>query len=103
MNNRFYRDNTNMVFEEVEPDRIRGVTAWDGGRHISDETVPKKQWEAARGPLVEVPNPWMTDGMKVLRVQDVINKWGKNRQDTGGVSALLAELRTALGHEPEKE
>lgn len=92
-----------MVFEEVEPGRLRCVTAWDGGRYISDETVSKKQWEAVLGPLVEVPNPWMTNGVKLLRVQDVIKKWeDANHQGSGGVSALLTELRIALGHELER-
>lgn len=102
--NRFYRDSCKQIFEEVEPGRLRGVTAWDGSRYISDETVPKKQWEAVRGPLVEVPDPWMTPKTKVLRVQDVIERWeDENHQGTGGVSDLLTELHIALGHEPERE
>ena len=102
--NRFYRDSCKQIFEEVEPGRLRGVTAWDGSRYISDETVPKKQWEAVRGPLVEVPDPWMTPKTKLLRVQDVIERWeDANHQSAGDVSALLVELHIALGHEPERE
>ena len=104
MTNQFWRDSTRMVFEEVEPGRLRSVTAWDGSRYISDETVPKKQWEAVRGPLVEVPDPWMTPKTKLLRVQDVIERWeDANHQGAGGVSVLLVELHIALGHEPERE
>lgn len=102
--NRFYRDSCKQVFEEVEPGLLRGVTAWDGSRYVQDQTVPKAYWETLRGPLVEVPDPWMASSTKILRVQDVIERWeDENHQGTGGVSALLTELHIALGHEPERE
>lgn len=56
--NKFFRDSTRMVLEETEPGRIRCVTAWDGTRHVQEQTVSKEYWETLRGPLVEVPNPF---------------------------------------------
>lgn len=104
MTNQFWRDSTRMVFEEVEPGRLRGVTAWDGSRYIQEQTISKKYLETLRGPLVEVPDPWMTPKTKLLRVQDVIERWeDENHQGTGGVSDLLTELHIALGHELERE
>lgn len=102
--NRFYRDSCKQVFEEIEPGLLRGVTAWDGSRYIQEQTISKKYLETLRGPLVEVPDPWMTPKTKLLRVQDVIERWeDENHQGTGGVPALLTELHIALGHEPERE
>lgn len=101
--NRFYRDSCKQIFEEVEPGLLRGVTAWDGSRYIQEQTISKKYLETLRGPLVEVPDPWMASSTKILRVQDVIERWEDEPQGTGGVSALLSELHIALGHEPERE
>ena len=57
---RFYRDRCKQIFEGTEPGRIRCVTAWDGTRHVQEQTVSKEYLETLRGPLVEVPNPFPT-------------------------------------------
>lgn len=100
--NRFYRDRYKQTFEEVQEGRIRAVTAADGTRYVQDQTVSKTYWEGLRGPLVEVPDPWMTPETKLLRVQDVVERWETNHP-RGTVLGLLAEIHTALGHAPEQE
>lgn len=100
--NRFYRDRYKQIFEETSPGRIRSVTAADGTRYVQDQTVSKTYWQTLRGPLVEIPDPWMTPQTKLLRVQDVMERWETNHT-RGDVSDLLAEIHTALGHAPEQE
>lgn len=98
---RFYQDRYKQTYEEIEPDRLRGVTDMTGAKYIQDQTVSKKHWEDVRGPLVEVPNPWIPNSVTVFRVEDVVARWeGPNHRPNGsGVSFLLAELKVALGHQ----
>ena len=103
---RFYQDRCKQIFEEIEPGRLRGVTDLAGDRYISDNTVPKSSWEHMRGPLVEVPDPWIPDSVKLLRVEDVVARWESLRTKPGSAphAYLLAEIKAALGHQlPEEE
>lgn len=103
---RFYQDRCKQIFEEITPGRLRAVTDLAGYRHISENTVPKSAWEQARGPLVEVPDPWIPDSVKLLRVEDVVARWEALRTKPGSAphAYLLAEIKAALGHHlPEEE
>lgn len=104
---RFYQDRYKQIFEEEEanPGRLRGVTDLAGDRYISETTVSKKHWEDVRGPLVEVPNPWIPNAVKVYRIEDVVARWEdpNHRPNGSGVSHLLAELKVALGHQLKQE
>ena len=101
----FYRDRYKQIFEEIAPGRLRGVTDMTGAKYIQDETVSKQHWEEARGPLVEVPDPWIPNSVKLLRVEDVVARWeaASRRIDGAGVSHLLADIKTALGHQLPQE
>lgn len=98
---RFYQDRYKQIFEEITPGRLRGVTDLAGNRHISDTTVSKAHWEHMRGPLVEVPDPWIPDAVKLLRVEDVVARWEALRTKPGSAphAYLLAEIKAALGHQ----
>ena len=103
---RFYQDRCKQIFEEITPGQLRAVTDLAGDRYISDNTVPKSSWEHMRGPLVEVPDPWTPDSVKLLRVEDVVARWESLRTKPGGAphAYLLAEIKAALGHQlPEEE
>ena len=102
---RFYQDRYKQIFEEITPGRLRGVTDLAGDRHISDTTVSKAHWEHMRGPLVEVPDPWIPDAVKLLRVEDVVARWEALRTKPGSAphAYLLAEIKAALGHQTLEE
>lgn len=102
---RFYRDRYKQTYEEITPGRLRGVTDLAGDRYISENTVSKTHWEEARGPLIEVPDPWMPNSLKVYLVEDVVARWETTgRQiDGAGVPHLLAEIKAALGHQLPQE
>lgn len=98
---RFYRDRYKQIYEEIEPGLLRGVTDMTGARYIHDRTVSKTHWEQVRGPLVEVPDPWIPAAVKVLRVQDVVDRWENHLDQSGHIFGLdlLAEIKVALGRQ----
>lgn len=102
---RFYRDRYKQILEEIKPGRLRGVTDMTGAKYIQDTTVSKEHWEEVRGPLTEVPDPWLPNSVKLLRVEDVVARWEANRHQTGNApnAYLLTEIKIALGHQLEQE
>jgi len=102
---RFYQDRHKDIYEEVQPGRVRAVTAADGSKYVQEQTLGREYLENLRGPLIEVPDPWMSNDLKVHRVDAVLARWENPYRRVNGsdVSHLIRDLKVALGHQIEQE